>query len=496
MNLGGIAVSAFGGAIKDISQKDTSDNVRAVFRQDSFISGILMSAPAAVLSLLLLFSSDYFKSSLITCSLRDTAEYGLEHDRDYRSYRYDYSFFDYNFVQGYCYANMYNYQVNATGHVDLDSKESLVFLKLFPYVLSTYALLGGLSKIMWELYDRRHSSQLSLILDGIEEGVAELFAGLGLIYQKNESEREKNSKDLNVSNIKKRRRHTPGIIPSIIADNNLSYANEHAGAKVKCENIHKPPERLYEGLRKLNLKVNQREARAHIKEYSKLLESELEKIWAQQDTKTKFVELEDLMISKLRSFRVCGMIFFYRFVALMITVGCGASTYFYYCHCLKKHNWFNCYLPQTYWYTHRGPNGSGEEYLWKTTKCYIKSIVFWEYVSFLLFTIYAIAFMYQIGAHCRNVRSWRKSCKLIRYMPLQADDLVADFKISDLHCIMALAHENNRSRVTIWAGDKVTSALSNAEMYKFLPVMMEMIVWKSSDENIDHLVKNIVNKAD
>ena len=75
-------------------------------------------------------------------------------------------------------------------------------------------------------------------------------------------------------------------------------------------------------------------------------------------------------------------------------------------------------------------------------------------------------------------------------MPLQADDLVADYSISDLHCIMALAHENNRSRLTIWAGDKVTSALSSDELYKFLPVMMEMIVWKSSDENIDHLVRN------
>ena len=74
--------------------------------------------------------------------------------------------------------------------------------------------------------------------------------------------------------------------------------------------------------------------------------------------------------------------------------------------------------------------------------------------------------------------------------------MVAEHQISDLHCIMALAHENNRSRVTIWAGDKVTSALNNDEMYKFLPVMMEMIVWKSSDENIDHLVKNIVNKRD
>jgi len=74
--------------------------------------------------------------------------------------------------------------------------------------------------------------------------------------------------------------------------------------------------------------------------------------------------------------------------------------------------------------------------------------------------------------------------------------LVADYETSDLHCIMALANENNRSRETIWAGDKVTSALSNEEMYKFLPVMMEMIVWKSSDEDVDELVKNIVKKDD
>ena len=42
----------------------------------------------------------------------------------------------------------------------------------------------------------------------------------------------------------------------------------------------------------------------------------------------------------------------------------------------------------------------------------------------------------------------------------------------------------------------MTSALSNEEMYKFLPVMMEMIVWKSSDEDVDELVKNIVKKDD
>ena len=56
---------------------------------------------------------------------------------------------------------MYNYKVNATGHVDLDSKESLIFLKLFPYVLATFALLGSFTKVMWELYDRYGYSLVS-----------------------------------------------------------------------------------------------------------------------------------------------------------------------------------------------------------------------------------------------------------------------------------------------------------------------------------------------
>jgi len=74
-------------------------------------------------------------------------------------------------------------------------------------VLTTFSLLGGFTKGLWELYNRRNSSQvrftvnvllhhciiqLSLIVDGIEEAVSELFAGLGLIYQKMEKERSMN----------------------------------------------------------------------------------------------------------------------------------------------------------------------------------------------------------------------------------------------------------------------------------------------------------------
>ena len=47
---------------------------------------------------------------------------------------------------------------------------------------------------------------MSLIVDGIEEAVSELFAGLGLIYQKMEKERAKNETCLRLNKINKRRK--------------------------------------------------------------------------------------------------------------------------------------------------------------------------------------------------------------------------------------------------------------------------------------------------
>ena len=104
-----------------------------------------------------------------------------------------------------------------------------------------------------------------------------------------------------------------------------------------------------ERLRKVNLKLNQQEAVNHIKEYSNILKTQLEQIWDHYDTKTKFVELEDLMVSKLNSYKFASLIFFYRFVSLLITVGCGSATFYFYCANLPNHEHFNCLLPETYW---------------------------------------------------------------------------------------------------------------------------------------------------
>ena len=101
---------------------------------------------------------------------------------------------------------MYNYDVSNDGKVDLNSKESLVYIKLFPFVQITLIVLGGLMKGLWELYNSQLSSQISLIVDGVEEATAELFAGLGIIYNNMNAEVEQNQISLRLNKIAKRRK--------------------------------------------------------------------------------------------------------------------------------------------------------------------------------------------------------------------------------------------------------------------------------------------------
>ena len=101
---------------------------------------------------------------------------------------------------------MYNYDVSNDGKVDLNSKESLVYIKLFPFVQITLIVLGGLMKGLWESYNSQLSSQISLIVDGVEEATAELFAGLGIIYNNMNAEVEQNQISLRLNKIAKRRK--------------------------------------------------------------------------------------------------------------------------------------------------------------------------------------------------------------------------------------------------------------------------------------------------
>ena len=47
---------------------------------------------------------------------------------------------------------------------------------------------------------------------------------------------------------------------------------------------------------------------------------------------------------------------------------------------------------------------------------------------------------------------------------------------------------------TISLVDKVLSSLEKSERCKFLPILLEVIVWGATDEKIDELVEKIIQK--
>lgn len=49
---------------------------------------------------------------------------------------------------------------------------------------------------------------------------------------------------------------------------------------------------------------------------------------------------------------------------------------------------------------------------------------------------------------------------------------------------------------TISLGDKILSSLEKSERSKFLPVLLEVIVWGATDEHVDELVGKIIRRND
>ena len=99
----------------------------------------------------------------------------------------------------------------------------------------------------------------------------------------------------------------------------------------------------------MSLNIDHKHVANHIKDYSNKLKNQLEEIWTHCDTKIKFVELEDLMVSKLNSQKFIRLIYVNRILSLVITLICGYITYYFYCHKLALVKEFNCKLPQSYW---------------------------------------------------------------------------------------------------------------------------------------------------
>lgn len=117
-----------------------------------------------------------------------------------------------------------------------------------------------------------------------------------------------------------------------------------------------------------------------------------------------------------------------------------------------------------------------------------KAATIWELLSTILFIFYIVLIIMQIIFWVKNVQKWKLSYKLIQYMPLLCADYLKNYPLSDLHLIFALIIQNDQARKvtfksiriqklvfqTIWVGNKVLTALHTEELYKFLPVLMEV----------------------
>ena len=80
--------------------------------------------------------------------------------------------------QKYCYGNFADYDVEDDGTIDVTSRTSLNYLKMFAYVLFGLSVGGGIPKLYWALTESRRSNLLGYMIDGIEEAMAELLAAL------------------------------------------------------------------------------------------------------------------------------------------------------------------------------------------------------------------------------------------------------------------------------------------------------------------------------
>jgi len=441
---------------------------------------------------------------------------------------------DYEFVNNYCYANMADYNVNqATGEVDLGSKVNLRYMKLYPYALLCLTVLGAWTNISWEMTAHKRSAQAEYLVDGIDEAMGELISALRQISKLLNSEPSKAPTGLHPTiittdpnNHQKLRltlssqsevfdhqngaAHKPST--TIVQANSLRKSSARRRMTTKnstsglssvaipeenetdfnCEEKRANSEHSIDELALLRKEVKDPAAQMN-KEYSKKIKEEIEVIWARNQTKDKFIELEDLMESRAKSRNLMIVVFVNRFQTLFVTL--FSAFIVFYLYLLQEHDLvgYNCLLPESHYYD---VITSAGVFTWKTTNCYFKAIAVWTLMSMLLFIFYCAILILQLIFWYKNIESWRKSYKMVQYLPLQGASYLQNNALSDLHVLMAIINQNDQARKTISLVDKVLSSLEKNERVKFLPVLMEVIVWGATDEKVDDLVEKIIARSE
>ena len=84
----------------------------------------------------------------------------------------------------FCWGHLEDYVVNYENGQVLGSKTNgtnytyLGYLSLFPYALFALSMIGAITNLLWILTTNRRASQISYLIDAIDEAVGELIANL------------------------------------------------------------------------------------------------------------------------------------------------------------------------------------------------------------------------------------------------------------------------------------------------------------------------------
>ena len=103
MAVSALASTAFAQLGRELTQ--TKAEIRAVFPTDTILTSFLVAAPATLLTVLVLFSSD-LTSDDVVCSTREIAHK--------MPISYSQGIADLNFINDYCHQNLIDYEVNHT----------------------------------------------------------------------------------------------------------------------------------------------------------------------------------------------------------------------------------------------------------------------------------------------------------------------------------------------------------------------------------------------
>ncbi|CAG5107245.1 Oidioi.mRNA.OKI2018_I69.chr1.g3224.t1.cds [Oikopleura dioica] len=231
------------------------------------------------------------------------------------------------------------------------------------------------------------------------------------------------------------------------------------------------------------------------------LETSLDKYYAENNIYAKFIEFDEYLETRASSKQFIRTVDLNRLNSFLMTLVCaGTLGYFYIWRLLFVSKGINCKLPEVYWYKYMPKalnisEGPQEEQTWTTTKCYFKSLGTWERFAEILFVLYVFMALFQIFFARSSSLNWKKADRLIKYLPLNI--ALKRNSVTDLHLLIAKVSENENARKSIAMCDKVLSALEKYEQEeKFLPVLMEVIVWSATDEKVGDIVKKVLQPKD